>query len=206
MSLSRPKTWSVPREWPDERCFIIAGGESVKAQEPLISKLKGRVIAIKQSVALRPDADVMFIAGKDDGKVCANFFPMHRGKYLVARGPYKDVPARVKVLGRTTVADRLSNLPTEVAGLDAGTSAINLAYLFGASEIVLLGFDMAGGRWLNGRYPHHLPHPPQRDFDLHLAALAPIAEDLKAAGVRVINSSPTSAVTCFEKRNLEAFL
>lgn len=198
--------WVVPREWPGERCFIIAGGESVKAQEPLIYKLKGRVIAIKQAVALRPDADVMFIAGKDDGKVCAPFFPMFKGQYIVARGPYQGVPARTKVLKRTKDAARLSIDPTEVAGLDAGTSAINLAHLFGASEIVLLGYDMTGGRWLNGRFKHHLPFPPQRHFDLHLAALPSLAEDLQHAGVKVWNCSPTSVVEVFEKRSLEAFV
>jgi hypothetical protein len=198
--------WSVPREWRGERCFIIAGGESVKAQEHLIPKLFGPIIAIKQSVALRPDADVMFIAGKDDGRVCASFFPLHRGTYLVARGEYRDVPSRTKVLGRSIPADRLSEEPTALAGFDAGTSAINLAFLFGASEIVLLGYDMTGGRWLNDRYKHHLPYPPQRHFDLHLAALPPFAEDLKAAGVRVVNCSPISAVEVFEKRSLEEFV
>lgn len=197
--------WSVPREWPGERCFIICGGESVREQEHLIPRLKGRVIAIKQAVALRPDADVMFIAGKDDGRVCAGFFPMHRGKYLVARGRYPGVPAHCKVLHRTAIAERLSHSPGYLAGLDAGTSAINLAHLFGAKEIVLLGFDMRGGRWLNDRYHHHMPFPPQRHFELHLAQLPTIAADLEEAGVRVVNCSPLSAVECFEKRPLEDF-
>lgn len=205
MSSFRPETWCVPREWQNERCFVIAGGESVKAQEHLIPRLKGRIIAIKQAVALRPDADVMFIAGKDDGKVCAPFFPVFQGTYIVARGPYQDVPARTKVLRRTADASRLSHDPSQVAGLDAGTSAINLAFLFGAVEIVLLGYDMRGGRWLNGRYKHHLPYPPQRHFDLHMAALPSFAADLKAAGIRVVNASPISAVEVFEKCPLEEF-
>lgn len=207
MSSSSPTNpWSVPQEWTNERCFIIAGGESVRAQEHLLYRIKERVIAIKQSVALRPDADVMFIAGKDDGKVCAPFFPLHTGKYLIARGAYKDVPVRVKCLRRSLIANQLSTIPTEVAGLDAGTSAINLAYLFGASEIVLLGFDMTGGRWLNGRYPHHLPLPPLKHFKLHMEALTPIAHDLKLLGIKVHNCSPISAIACFQKTNLEDLL
>lgn len=206
MSSAPNETWSVPREWPGERCFIICGGESVKAQEHLIPKLKGRIIAVKQSVALRPNADVMFLGGKDDGKVCAPFFPLFKGAYIVARGPYKGIPARTKVLGRTKDAARLSASPTHLAGFDAGTSAINLAFLFGASEIVLLGFDMTGGRWLNGRYDHHLPFPPQCQFDDHLSALPTIAADLSATGVRVVNCSPISAVKVFEKRPLEEFV
>lgn len=199
-------TWSVPKEWESERCFIIAGGESVKQQEKFIPRLKGRIIVIKQSVVLRPDADVMFIAGKDDGAVCAKFFPMHKGKYLIARGPYKNIPERTKILQRSKPAERLSKLPTHLAGLDAGTSAINLAYLFGASEIVLLGYDMTGGRWLNDRYKHHLPFPPQRHFELHLASLPFFSDDLKNEKVKVINCSPISVVKCFEKQSLEKFL
>lgn len=206
MFSAQPDAWTVPLEWKGERCLIIAGGESVKEQESLIKAFRGRVVAIKQAVAIRPDADVMFIAGKDDGKVCAPFFPLFKGKYLIARGPYKDVPKRTKVLRRTVDATRLSTDPTEVAGLDAGTSAINLAALFGASEILLTGYDMTGGRWLNGRYKHHLPFPPQRHFELHMAALPPFADDLKAAGIRVVNCSPISAVDVFEKRPLEEFL
>lgn len=210
MSLSRANNpWSVPREWVGERCLIICGGESVRAQEAQIKRFAGRVIAVKQAVALRPDADVMFIAGKDDGRVCRTFFPMFKGQYLIARGPYVGIPERSKILKRTADPKRLSLEATHLAGYDAGTSALNLAYLFGAVEIILAGFDMTGGRWLNGRfknYKHHLPIPPQADHDIHMTALPSIAADLKAQGVRVINVSPVSAVTVFEKMDLEKLL
>lgn len=198
--------WSVPKEWATERCLIIAGGESVVDAEDDIKKFKGRVIAIKQSVAIRPDADVMFIAGKDDGKVCAKFFPMFKGKYIIARGSYKGIPERTKILNRTKDASKFSSDPTELSGFDAGTSAINLASLFGCFEILLIGYDMRGGRWLNGRYEHHLPFPPQKDFDAHLSILPVIANSLKSLGVRVINCSPISEVKVFERRSLKEFV
>jgi hypothetical protein len=106
-------------------------------------------------------------------------------------------------LKRSTPPDKLSHDPERLAGYDAGTSAINLAYLFGAKEIVLLGYDMTGGRWLNDRYKHHLPFPPQKHFDIHMSALPSLSKDLEDAGVKVINASPISAVTVFEKRKLE---
>lgn len=206
MSSAPSETWSVPREWPGERCLIICGGESVRGQEELIKRFRGRVIAVKQAVAIRPDADVMFLGGKDDGTVCAPFFPLFKGAYIVARGPYKGVPARTKVLRRTADAASLSAIPTHLAGFDAGTSAINLAALFGAAEILLTGFDMTGGRWLNGRYKHHLPFPPQSQFDAHLSALPAIAAALVTLGVKVWNCSPISVVDVFEKRPLEEFV
>lgn len=198
--------WSVPRDWIGERCLIIAGGESVIAAENDCKKFQGRVIAIKQSVEIRPNADVMFIAGKDDGRVCAKFFPMFKGQYIIARGQYKDVPERTKILNRTKDASQLSMDPTELAGFDAGTSAINLAFLFGCLEILLIGYDMRGGRWLNGKHKHHLPFPPQRDFDAHLSILPDIAKSLKNLGVRVINCSPISEVKVFEKCLLKEFV
>ncbi len=196
----------MPKEWVGERCLIICGGESVKPAEDDIKKFQGRVIAVKQSVAIRPDADVMFVSGKDDGRVCAKFFPMFRGNYLVARGEYPDMPNHTKVMKRTKDASKLSINPTELAGFDGGTSAINLAFLFGASEILLIGYDMRGGRWLNGIYKHHLPFPPQRDFDVHRSILPTIAADLKLLGVKVINCSLISEVDVFEKVSLKEFV
>lgn len=198
--------WTVPREWVGERCFILAGGASLRAQRALVSRLRGRIIAIKQSVLLRPDADVMFVSGRDDPQVCAPFFPQFRGTYIICRNAYPGFPPEVKLLARSKDTGRLSTDPTHLAGLDAGTSAINLAFLFGATEIVLLGYDMTGGRWFTGEIAHHLPRPPKRHFELHTAVLPTIAADLRAAGVRVVNCSPISTVTVFERQPLEAFL
>lgn len=131
---------------------------------------------------------------------------MFTGKYIVARGPYQRVPFRTKILRRTVDATRLSIDPTQVAGFDAGTSAINVAVHLGWKEILLIGFDMTGGRWLNGEYKHHLPYPPQRHFDAHLSALPQIANDLETLGVKVFNCSPISVVKEFEKRSLEEFV
>lgn len=198
--------WSVPREHPNEIGLIICGGESTKTNKNAILKFKGPIIALKQAVAIRPDAHTMFLGGKDDGIVCAKFFPMFIGKYIVARGPYKGVPPSTKILRRTKDAKQLSNDPGFVAGYDAGTSAINYAVHLGWKVILLSGFDMTGGRWLNGEFKHHLPFPPQKQFDDHLSALPYIAADLKKIGVKVYNCSGISIVTEFEKRKLEEFL
>jgi hypothetical protein len=50
----------VPREWPGERCFVLCTGESIGPQAEMITRLKGRFIAVKHAIALRPDADVCF--------------------------------------------------------------------------------------------------------------------------------------------------
>lgn len=194
--------WSVPRDWVDARVFILAGGASLKTQYDAIPKISGRVIAIKQTVSLRPDADVMFISGRDDALVCKPYFRMYRGKRIVCRSGYPGMPSRTLFLTRTK-GGFYSRNPTAIGGLDAGSSAINLAALFGAKEIILLGMDMTGGRWV---LRHHLPVIPQDHFDRHLACLERMAPELKRDGIRVVNCSPTSVIPWFERRPLEDFV
>lgn len=198
-----PDVWAVPREWDGARAYILCGGASLVAQRTVIPQLRGRIIAIKQSVLLRPDADVMFIAGEHGWEICRPIFPQFRGAYIVTRGRGDArFPAGTKRIGRNQ-PDRLSHDPTMVTGYDAGTSAINLAYLFGAREIVLLGYDMTGGHWCRS---HPRPFPPTAEFARHLSALPTIAADLEVAGVRVVNCSPSSAVDVFERGRLEEWM
>lgn len=198
---------TVAREWDGDRCFIIGNGESVTPLRSMIPKLKGRFIAIKQSVALRPDADVMFISGKRAWDICEPVFPMFRGKYAITRGRGDArFPARVLRIGRTKIADRLCTDPRYVAGLDAGTSAVNLAWHFGAAEIVLLGIDYCGARWSNGEYPHFMPSPPIDHQERHWRTHQAFGPTILATGVKVWNTSKHSRLTCYPKKSLEAFL
>jgi hypothetical protein len=214
---TQPALWSVPREWPGERCFVLCGGESVKAQRHLVPQLQGRVIAVKEGVLLRPDADVLFFAGErpeviapplirafnDGEQTLTEYFP----RYIVVRGKGHPVfPLEAKRVWRTAEHLVFSTDPTMVAGFDAGTSAINLAILFGSTEIILLGYDMIGGRWFTGEYPHPLPVIPEVNHQRHMAPLPELAADAKRKGIRIVNCSPISRVTCFERQPLEAFL
>lgn len=202
-----PPIWSVPRAWTGERCFVLCGGESLKAQRDLVPHLQGRVIAVKHGVLLRPDADVLFFAGERPADVAPPLLRAFRGEHIVVRGRGHAVfPEHTKRIWRTVAHDQFSDDPTMVAGFDAGTSAINLAILFGATEVVVLGYDMVGGRWFNGEVNHYLPNPPESDFQRHLSVLPYLAEDASAKGIRIVNVSPISRVTCFERRPLEAFV
>lgn len=202
-----PPVWSVPRDWQGERCFVICGGESVKAQRHLIPNLPGRVIAVKHGVLLRPDADVLFFAGERPAEVAPPLISAFSGRYMVVRGKGHPVfPETSRRIGRTDTHLVWSDDPTKVTGYDAGTSAISLAILFGATEIVVLGYDMVGGRWFNGEIDHYLPNPPESDFQRHISTLPALAADAASKGIRIVNSSPISRVTCFERQPLEAFL
>lgn len=202
-----PPIWSVPRAWPGERCFVLCGGESLRAQRELVPRLQGRIVAVKHGVLLRPDADVLFFAGERPADIAPRLLSAYKGPCVVVRGKGHQVfPDTSKRVWRTDTHEAWSDDPTMVAGFDAGTSAINLAMLFGATEIVVLGYDMIGGRWFNGEIQHYLTNPPESDFQRHMSVLPSLAADAKAKGVRIINCSPISRVDCFERQPLGAFL
>ena len=87
-------------------------------------------------------------------------------------------------------------------GSNSGYQAINLAFLMGATRIILLGYDMqkTGGRnhWF-GDHPNGLVN----GIDTHLVPnFTPLAEDLKAEGVEVINCTRETALTQFRRAEL----
>jgi hypothetical protein len=207
LTWAAPALWSVPREWPGDRCLVICGGESVRQQKDLIAQWSGRVVAVKHGVLLRPDADVVFFAGERPAEIAPPCLQVFKGRYVVVRGRGHHVfPDSSKRVWRTDTHERWSDDPTKVAGYDAGTSAINLAMLFGASEVVVVGYDMHGGRWFTGEVKHYLPQPPESDFLRHMSVLPLLAADARDKGVRIVNCSPTSRVDAFERQPLEAML
>lgn len=198
-----PPTWPVPRDWVGERCFVICTGESLKAQRHLVGQLRGRIIVVKHAVKYRPDADVLFLSGEGTADVARELIPLFKGTHVVVRGKSDpSIPPHVKRITRTKDHARLSDIPDHVAGRDSGTSAINLAALFGATEIIVLGFDMVGGHFCR----HPLQFPPESHFTRHMEVLPAMAADAKAKGIRIVNCSPISRVTAFERQPLERFL
>lgn len=88
---------------------------------------------------------------------------------------------------------------------NSGFQAINLAYLFGARRILLLGFDMCLGP--QGERHHHPDHPSPcvqtQLFDEWKHKALPLAKDLKAAGCTVINCSARTALEAFPCSTLD---
>lgn len=202
-----PPMWTVPRLWPEGRVFVICGGESVRTQRHLVPHLPGPVIAVKEGVYLRPAAEIVFFAGERPEIIAPPVLAAFRGDHIVVRGKGHPVfPATSKRVGRTDSHQAWSSDPTRVAGYDSGTSAISLAILCGARDVIVLGYDMQGGRWFNGEKPHFLPHPPERDFQIHMSVLPALAADAARKGIRIVNTSPATRVTAFEQRPLEEFL
>ncbi len=91
---------------------------------------------------------------------------------------------------------------------NTGAAAINLAALFGAKRILLLGFDMRRGP--EGERHHHPEHPKpcaqSSCFDDWLYRFDALARGCERKGIEVINCTPGSALRAFPMMPLEEAL
>jgi hypothetical protein len=90
-------------------------------------------------------------------------------------------------------------------GGNSGFQAINLAAQFGASRIVLVGFDMstAEGEHWHGRHDGGLRNPTRTGIAQWRDRLDAAADDLAAQNVTVINAGRKSALTRYPKMSLQ---
>lgn len=91
-------------------------------------------------------------------------------------------------------------------GKNSGYQAVNLAIQRGATEVLLLGFNMGpvGGKehWF-GDHPGGMQR--SSPYGLMVAAFQAAAGQLDELGVRIVNCTPNSALTCFETAHIEDF-
>lgn len=95
------------------------------------------------------------------------------------------------------------------SGGNSGFQAINIAAQFGATRILLIGFDMHaanGVHWYGKNAWRNANNPMDHNYVRWRDALAKQAGVLKAMGIEVINASPDSALVCFERRSVEETL
>lgn len=213
--------WTVPREWPGETIFVLAGGPSLRGFDS--SPLAGRrVIAINNSWELKPDCDVLHFCdrrwwdpnGLGHGeRVKAGF----TGRWITTVAALVHDPA-VKRLRQSMRESGVSEDPSAlVHGGHGGYQAIGLAFLFGAKRIVLLGYDMRslpleeaipgdGTHWHHGHSGQRRDHFEHRLRTCFLPSMRRLVEPLARAGVEVLNATPDSALDCWPRVRLEETL
>lgn len=100
--------------------------------------------------------------------------------------------------------DFLSTDPKELRGLCTGYGAINLAYLLGAKEINLLGFDGSKGHFHGGYYWNKYAYDMDR-FEAWNQKYIYASKQLTADGIKVTNyiGPQDSRITAFDKRPLD---
>lgn len=202
-------TWSVPREWESERAFIIAGGPSAGHVD--LERLRGRKVIVTNSSCIRaPWADYLVFGDIRWHRVNRAAVDHFEGRIVAVHAIPDDprVKRLVNTMTDTRFPPRLSHDPTHLAlRWTVLASALNLAFLLGSRDIVLLGADGQVGR--HGESHHHAPHPWELRagcFDRQREDLSSIAAELADAGATVRNASPGSALPFWPIVDLEDVL
>jgi hypothetical protein len=92
------------------------------------------------------------------------------------------------------------------AGGNSGFQALNIALQFGATRILLIGFDMSGEHYYGRNNWPQANNPSDSTFIRWRAAFAAAASDLRTMGVEVINTSMQTALNCFVRRSIDEVL
>jgi len=197
-------------DWKDYAVAIIASGPSAKKAG--VERLKGRmpVLAIKGNIELAPFADVVY--GCDfpwwrsvDG------LPRFKGLKLAYDPRAVDQHGCRKVEIPDKKSDRLlfDKIGTVGAGGNSGFQALNLAAQWGATGILLIGFDMhdrAGKHWYGRNTAYQTSNPDEDNFRRWRAAFDNAAPDLAARGIDVVNASPSSDLKVFRRLSVDETL
>lgn len=191
-------SWMVAPEWAGETAYLLAGGPSMRNVP--VHRLRNRcVIAINDSFELAPWADYLYFCDK-------RWWDTRRYKVRNQFAGRKLVTMTNAIEGVFTLAcTGLEGLETDPCairhGNNSGYQAINLAYHLGAKRIVLLGYDMCLGRNGETHWNYGMRPEGARDngYDnvlryTMLPHFKTLAAPLEAAGVKVFNACPGSAL------------
>jgi len=184
---------------------IFGGGPSLNQADIDYAISRGwRRIACNDAFILDPHADVLVFGDQRWYLWQRHELRKHKGTYKVT---WRHVPQMsgmtIHLLLQAKTGVALSTDPTKIAANNTGQGAINLAFLFGAKRILLLGFDMkviAGQP--NWHTRHQKPSKPERMKNVFAPAIGRAAEILKTKGVEVLNCTRDSALTCFPYQDL----
>jgi hypothetical protein len=190
----------VPKQWPGATVVLIGGGPSLTVADVELVEQQHRIgavraIAINNAYVIAPWADVLYAAD-------AQWWEWHGGVPSFT-GPKYSIEGReqvrypdVQILRNTGFTGLELDSSGLRAGFNSGYQAVNLAVHFGATRILLLGFDLsvdgAKSHWF-GDHPVHRVSP----YAQMIAAFETLPEPLSALGVSVVNCSRRTALTCF---------
>lgn len=198
--------WTAPRIWPNETVYIIGGGSSLKDVdlEPLHQR---NVIGCNDAYMLGSWIDVCcfgdikwFGEHKERLKDFLGLKVTWREEYLqesgihVMKGEPRGLILKPGWIGWNT---------------NTGAMAINLAVVFGAKKIVLLGFDMKLDKdGENNWHKNNVDKPDKDVFKKFLKSFLYLQLDMKkkVPDVEVLNATPDSRLKAFPKVDLKEVL
>jgi len=193
--------WVVPKLWPGATVAILGGGPSLIGQdlcydlEALLSPF--RIIGVNNSYRFGPWVDVCWFGD-------SNWYKQHHyelrtfpGLKICCQPQLEDDPGAraegIKVIARGQPEGLERRKGYVCWNRSSGASAINLAVIFGAKRIILLGFDM---RVINGTKNWHKDHRSQDHdpFERFLQPFPAIKRDAEKMKVEILNATPDSGL------------
>lgn len=166
-------------------CAILATGPSMSQAMADAVRGRCRVIAVSDNYKLAPWADAL--VSSDRG-----WWTIHNPEFDGRK--FSGVPV--------SGIDRIERFNGPVNGSNSGLIAIKVAVeVYKEHEIVLLGFDMHGSHWF-GEHPKPLRNTKPHRFEVFKKQFA----DYRPKGVRIINCTTNSALTCYPMARLEDVL
>jgi hypothetical protein len=187
--------------WKGERCFIIAGGESVKDFD--VSKLAGEhVIGVNLAFRL-VDPEIIYgmdarlwgwIDRNETGEGDKAKFDASRAIKIfsdISGAPLPEDIVTAPSIGRPGLSHKFSE--GIGAGTNSGFGALNIALILGASEIYLIGYDFYGERWHKG-----YPQQGEAGNDFHKQCYDENSVAFKEFPSKIINLNPKSKLKIFE--------
>lgn len=193
-------------DWDGEPCVIIASGPSAVDQPIDLIQGRARTIAINNSWKLAPWSDVLY------GSDC-NWWASGQGDSFkglkVSRSNIDGIHKVELVRKGIGWVDDIIFEPngTIGAGGTGAFQALNLAVQFGCKRIALIGVDARldlGEHW-HGKHTH-CGNSTDRTAEFWRDSFNAAAPKLLDAGILVTNCSPVSAITAYEKMDLETWL
>lgn len=189
----------VPRRWSGATVVCLASGPSLIPAD-VEATVALPTLAISDTFRLAPHAGVLYapdtVWWRWHPEAAQHPAPL---KYGLHHG-LKDHPDVQQL--QFSHGPGLSHGGMTLKGSHAGIQAINLALLLGATQILLLGYDMQPAP--DGRQHFFGSHPngSHVQYARRLADYDGIAEDLRKAGVTVLNASRRTAITTFPRMTL----
>lgn len=190
-------------DWTGRAVAILASGPSTKKSG--VERLKGRMttFAIKRNIELAPWADAVYGCDYPWWRSVRGL-PDFKGLKLAYADRACDQYGCTKVKIPDVKGDalRFGAVGEVGAGGNSGFQALNLALQFGATKILLVGFDYVGEHWYGRNTWQGGGNPSESNFRRWRVTLEAAAPVLKDRGVEVINASMNSTVKAFPKRSI----
>lgn len=183
--------------------ICIATGPSLTQQQVDLVKDAGKVYVVNDAYKIAPWANVLYAADYEWWEYHQGC-PEFAGRKVSCSAGASGIFPKIEYIFRSKRA--FSFEPGMIAlGGNSGYQALNLAITEGARTVILLGYDMqlssAGLRHFFGEHPAGIAR--ESNYAKWIENFNLIAPEIAAAGIRVINCSPGSALNCFEKANLQ---